>query len=535
MTKENNKVDINKLENDIDTLFKQIVNDLLSIKELYRKLEEVEEKISQIKYVDNTLVKKLKKEYENLKKILLDENVQLELNSKLEETNSQLEHNVNETVIDRNRQFNTIRRSNLNKTFNIYKFPLKFNFNNNDIPIEVLSDGYNYLTSFDVSNYKNNSTKTVYLSTTKGNNSNDGLTENKPVSTLAKALSISTSGDTIYIIDDENTTYDRSSWVATGEIDKSINIIAKNKIIVFKGNNPSWLKTAGYNNVYEVSNKFVIEVVNLNGAPLKYKKVNSIDEVDLNPLSWYTDETKVYVNCKDEVNNQLILPIMKTGYPCLINTTTSNMKIYLENIDFVGGDENVKILGDSTYYLHEFYAKKCRFLFSTKFSSVRIWDCKLGYFQDCECGYSSQDGFSYSAPYSRCSPDFIEVNCKGYCNGDNSKNSPDTHNGSTGHGNCRGIRINSIYNDNVGGNLVESGTSKTVNLGCVAYDSKSVTSNSSQGFGLQTSTGEMWIENCIAFGNINDMFCADGSTIHIRKSQYDTKLGGGNWDCDERL
>ena len=472
----------------------------------------------------------------DLNEYVKEEALERVIKEKVKTINSQLDTIENRTVTDRNRQFNTIRRSKLYKTFNIYNYPIDFNFNNNDIPIDVLSDGYNYLTSFDVSNYKNNSAKTVYLSTTKGKNSNDGLTENTPVSTLAKALSISTIGDTIYIIDDENTTYDRTSWVATGQIDKSINIIAKNKIIVFKGNNPSWIKTTGYNNVYEVSNKFVIEVVNFNNdAPLKYKKVDSIDKVDITPLGWYTDGSKVYVNCKDVTNNKLLLPIMETGYPCLINTNTSNMKIYLENIDFVGGDENIKILGDSTYYLHELYAKKCRFLFATKFSSVRIWDCKLGYFQDCECGYSSQDGFSYSAPYSRCSPDFIEVNCKGYCNGDNSKNSPDTHNGSTAHVNCRGIRVNSIYNDNVGGNVVESGTSKTINLGCVAYDSKSVTSNSSQGFGLQTSTGEMWIENCIAFGNKNDMFCADGSTIHIRKSQYDTKLGGGNWDCDERL
>ena len=60
MTKENNKVDINKHEMDIDTLKKQNVNDLLSIKELYSKLEELGEKTTQIKYIDNTLVKKLK-------------------------------------------------------------------------------------------------------------------------------------------------------------------------------------------------------------------------------------------------------------------------------------------------------------------------------------------------------------------------------------------------------------------------------------------------------------------------------------------
>ena len=97
MTKENNKVDINKHEMDIDTLKKQNVNDLLSIKELYRKLKEVEEKITQFKYIDNTLVKILKKEYENLKKIILDENVQVQLDNKIDEFNLKLTHDI-ETI-----------------------------------------------------------------------------------------------------------------------------------------------------------------------------------------------------------------------------------------------------------------------------------------------------------------------------------------------------------------------------------------------------------------------------------------------------
>ena len=65
MPKENNKMQV-----DIENLFKQNVNDLSSIKELYRKLKEVEEKIIQIKYIDSNLANKLKKEYENLKKII---------------------------------------------------------------------------------------------------------------------------------------------------------------------------------------------------------------------------------------------------------------------------------------------------------------------------------------------------------------------------------------------------------------------------------------------------------------------------------
>ena len=54
-------IENNKMQIDIDNLFKQNANDLSSIKELYSKWKEVEEKIIKIKYIDSTLGKKLKK------------------------------------------------------------------------------------------------------------------------------------------------------------------------------------------------------------------------------------------------------------------------------------------------------------------------------------------------------------------------------------------------------------------------------------------------------------------------------------------
>ena len=76
---------------DIDTLKKQNDNDLLSIKELYKRIEELGEKITQIKYIDNTLVKKIKKEYEKLKETILDENALAKLTNDIESINSQLD------------------------------------------------------------------------------------------------------------------------------------------------------------------------------------------------------------------------------------------------------------------------------------------------------------------------------------------------------------------------------------------------------------------------------------------------------------
>ena len=102
MNNENNKMQV-----DIENFFKQNVNDLSAIKELYSKLKEVEEKTSQIKYIDSQLAKKLQKEYEKLKKIILDENIQAKLSNDIETVktkltndiktiNSQMDNNTNE-------------------------------------------------------------------------------------------------------------------------------------------------------------------------------------------------------------------------------------------------------------------------------------------------------------------------------------------------------------------------------------------------------------------------------------------------------
>ena len=89
-------IDINKHEVDIDTLFKQNENDLCSIKELYRKLKDLEEKITQIKYIDTKLADKLKKDYEKLKRIILDENIQAKLTNDINDIKSRLENLENQ-------------------------------------------------------------------------------------------------------------------------------------------------------------------------------------------------------------------------------------------------------------------------------------------------------------------------------------------------------------------------------------------------------------------------------------------------------
>lgn len=62
--------DINTQQVDIENLFKQNELDLCSIKELYKKIEEIEKEISQIKYINEVLDDKLRKEIESLKDLI---------------------------------------------------------------------------------------------------------------------------------------------------------------------------------------------------------------------------------------------------------------------------------------------------------------------------------------------------------------------------------------------------------------------------------------------------------------------------------
>ena len=95
--------DINSQQIDIENLFKQNANDLSSIKELYRKLKDLEGKISQIKYIDTKLADKLKKDYEKLKRIILDENIQAKLTNDINEINTSI-NNINNDINEINSQ-----------------------------------------------------------------------------------------------------------------------------------------------------------------------------------------------------------------------------------------------------------------------------------------------------------------------------------------------------------------------------------------------------------------------------------------------
>ena len=122
----------NKMQFDIENLFKQNVNDLSAIKELYRKLKEVEEKITQIKYIDSTLANKLKKDYEKLKRIILDENAAATLSDEIERVKTKLTNDIKTSNLQLTNDIETINSQQIKLTGDIESINLQMEQNKKD-------------------------------------------------------------------------------------------------------------------------------------------------------------------------------------------------------------------------------------------------------------------------------------------------------------------------------------------------------------------------------------------------------------------
>ncbi|WP_182101817.1 phage baseplate upper protein [Niallia taxi] len=452
----------------------------------------------------------------------------------------------NNLTLERKRQYSKIRKRNSVSSLYRYVFDPNFTLRYDELPVIYTNGNGLFVTNWDVSDYKHKSTRTIYVHTTKGDSTNNGLSESSPCQSLEKALLLAGEGDTIEILDEQYSVIGRNGWALNGFITKSVNIIARNPVIVFKGDIPSWVKTNGYINVYEVTRSAVVKMVDVNiiNFPIEYKNVTSINAVDLTPFSWFTDGAKVYVNCgANKIPNRKILPLLNSGHAVTqIRDAAQNVKLYMENIISIGGDRSIHVVGNASFNAHELYTKNCLALFATMGDAILTQNAKRSYHQNSKAAYAQKDGFNYSTNIGNSYiVDFIEVNTEGYANGNNviDPSIANTFNGSTAHAKSRGVRINCSYHDNVGGNCIDVQGVQSVTLGCETYDSKSQDPNYNQGIGSQGPQGGeepiMWIEGCVSFGNTSDVYCPTGSTLNVKQSQYDTINGAGTKNLDQRL
>lgn len=433
-----------------------------------------------------------------------------------------------------NKRKNDILRSNVGK-LQRYVLPINDGWTWTDAPISLLTDGVRFYTNFDVSINKNVSTTTYYVDPVNGNNSNNGTSEGTAFATVFKAYTVAVSGDTIIML---GSIYSRTQFMQGNTIEKSINIIGKNKVTIGTHDVLSYTKTAGYTYIYQASRTNVYDVVDISlGEPYPYIKVASLSVCDSTPGTWYHDETILYIHTLDGLipDNNKILALLSVTQ-AVTTCTTENVRLYMENLSLFGGATGTLLFKNSvTYTTPSVYAKNCDFYFAhgdtTNGNAVNILGAQYAFFQGCKAAYAKKDGFNYHAQNGRI-PKAIEVNCTGSNNGDNSiAGTENTNNGSTIHDGGQIIRVNSTYYGNMGCNVadVHVGT-KALCLGCSSYRSASQTTDIyNSDFGVQQADAKMWLDSCISFDSLYGLTAFTGTTMYIKNTLFETKLGGGSF------
>ena len=83
-------ININKIQKNIEELQDQNAIDFQQWKKLGQDIEKLAENMKTSDMHLNLLMKKIKADYENLRKVIMDENVQAELNDKINECKNKI-------------------------------------------------------------------------------------------------------------------------------------------------------------------------------------------------------------------------------------------------------------------------------------------------------------------------------------------------------------------------------------------------------------------------------------------------------------
>lgn len=391
------------------------------------------------------------------------------------------------------------------KDFDLTDYPLKN---------KIFTNGRGqFSVDYDVSKNKLQNGNTYYIDYIHGSDDNDGTNKTKAFKSINYATDKVQDNDTLVLC--EGTHFRSGGSLFPKPSSKSINIIGENSNVnVVWADEPDWQKTSNMNNVYETVRSNVADVIDIKNKQ-SLKKVNSISEVDSTDSSWYTDNTKVYVNC-GFVPDELIAPILKGSSIQFNNILTD---LYIENVNFIGGNNvlQIDLVQNNNLYLKNVSLSFGNYLYN----GLTVTGGKNVIVQNCQAYNNGYDGFNYHVGKDQSLPLITEINCMAFENGsDKGTSGFKSNNGTTTHDGITSIRVNGVYARNDGGNVadVNEGT-KSWNIGCSAFESY-------QGKDFQTASGsDMWLENCIAYGSENSINSYDeNSVIYTRSGDFKNKL-----------
>ena len=394
-----------------------------------------------------------------------------------------------------------------------------------------------YSVNYNINDFKNESTNTWYISP-NGNNSNSGADSEHPKQDLSAILNSTSAGDTVIFMDG---IYRKNGFAL--DISKSLNLIAEHsgKVWCKTGDDYSYTKVDGYNNVYTVTRTAVTKIYDISkreeGIIIPLTLVNSIQDVDDTPSSYYINGSEVYLSLYDDVipSNDTIDIALTTGR-CMFQITgiNSDAKIYIEGINILDANNGGVLANNTTNYNYYITLKDCKFYNVISASYAYDGFSNKGCFSICdhvEIYNGGKDGFNYHVgTYKQAIG--IEIDCIannfGYGRTSQSQLS---NNASTAHDYSEVIRVNGNYSYCNGGVIADVNNAKSLNYGCYIFDSYGQSYDV-----LAQTTTVVYLFDCYLKGsraNTNLLSSGDNAYIYYKNTKFDRKTGANVISIDD--
>ena len=264
------------------------------------------------------------------------------------------------------------------------------------------------------------------------------------------------------------------------------------------------------------------------GLPLRLTQAANLTACRATAGTWVVDSGNTYVTPHTGRS-------VDTSICSLMATAVGLRRVggtYLKNVWLLGGYNAVLVSNTN----NPFVAEECRFLFGLGGSNPDSATAHLHgpdfiALRNCEASGGTEDGFDYGPYGAFVGPHYVvEDGCRAFANGSSSG----SDNGSTGHVDCRIIRLGGVYMGNKDRNVHDINTNKTWMVRCVAghpYGATAAT-NVNYACGISGNAGGvMYLDGCKSVGATTDLWVeVAGSAIYTKNEPAGlTKTGSGTF------
>lgn len=378
------------------------------------------------------------------------------------------------------------------------------------VPFSIIKSNNNYAvsSSFNIQERANITvSKSYYVDSVSGSDSNDGLTESTPKQTLSTFSGISD--------------YDRI-YIKRGSVfqkNQRLRQFPRNCIFTVYGtgeqpritgrvNNQIGSYTATDNYYSASAGDFVAQVVDeanldVNGNPTNYTQAASVAEVNTTPGSFYWSASVIYIRTIDDRAPDADI-ICSDSTSALVNT--NNLTQLWENITF---ERSAQFKTADASGVNKQYFYNCNF----ERGNYQFWGQTECILQNCNLWSYSADVINIDnnpVGLSGAPCNVYEVNCTAT----NYKNGAGNDQVSTTHNEANVIRIACNYQNSAGQVVADTGVGQSWNMGCTFNDSLNDTT--------LYASNTTWIEGCVITGDTTSINVDTGGSVYYKNNT----LGG---------